>query len=1326
MTLFSVEDVQSVLARPISCLTPSRLILVNYWLYPIQIFHFVQGRLFLTGHNGSGKSTALTAAITMLLDGDSSPARLDPFGGTRRQLRYYLLGGPDAGFQERGRRSYLALEFRTPEGEYQTIGLGLSATEGSANIGKWGFWLDGRVMIGGGLDLVEDGQPLTERALREKVTRWEGTNGSSGGEFASGQGEYANVVRRRIYGASERDFQDTLDLLLTIRGSKLGREVRPAQIAELLRRSLPPVSAGVTAKLAEGIERLDRHAQRLQLLDTQTEAARSVAQANFTAALTRARFEAGRRAAAQGRFDAAQSELLATQSEETTLGQTLAGLQAQEQERSRVAQTLRVELDTVEAQIGGQENILGQKERELNNVRNTLEQNRARIRTEKAREERTGARRAEVYAAREADAQALNAAQNALNARNWWQDESSLEARAAALDRAEAALKVYERDTERLTERQTAAAHAGERAEAARLSLEEKTAALETVLTDTAAELLARAGALDVPEDALSAYRLTLETAVEPGEAWPALAELAALRLTELRGTQAEARDRVRDLQAEQADLQARTDALHAQAGAIPPLPAARALALAALARAGIAARPFYTLVKPRGSAPEMGAAELGGIEGGLLASGLLTALVVPEAQQAQALGILAKEGLSDALLVPAKKVKGNLAALLEPEDDAPAEVAALLAGISSDPASSSPASFNASHWQNGLLTGSATDQGVRYLGAAARETERQRQLALFAEGMEVVADSLDTAQGVLSGLNAQLAQLDSDVAFLRDAPELSRVRRAAARERDEARQTLSLRSEAHEAALDDLREAQTRAKGAADALATAFAPLDLPDAASRASLNAAHSDHRAAQSEWRQVGTLRERLARAAQDIETLTEQLAEHAQATADLEAERHTQEAARDALAAQLVRLRSELDAPDAAKLRARLNELRQSDRELERAGRELVRGLTAAQERLRFVTERLPSLLTVAADAQAALETAVSTLQAARAAHPRLSEEAAPDLSVSASESDVKAAEYALRDTFDRARPQLEAPESYHPHFAPAGPRFHLQGEQATPDALLAHLEVELDAARQLLTDEEAQVFHNELIRELVEELDSKQRQAQAWVKNIRRTLEDLHFHDERLDLQSRVQAAENSESGALSALIDARIDPAHQPESWWQAVRDEVRSIVHTLQARPNPEQSFAQSLERTLDYREWLHFTFLSVTPSGRREITDRTFAQRSGGERSAVLYTFLFAALAARFDQLGPRTPRLIGLDEAFAGMDLANIGALYRIMDELALSWIATSERRIDLSPQLSAAATYQLIRVATPQGSSVGSLAYVWDGKTAHEGRKFGMEE
>ncbi|MDO4264501.1 MAG: hypothetical protein Q4C67_09925, partial [Deinococcus sp.] len=98
---------------------------------------------------------------------------------------------------------------------------------------------------------------------------------------------------------------------------------------------------------------------------------------------------------------------------------------------------------------------------------------------------------------------------------------------------------------------------------------------------------------------------------------------------------------------------------------------------------------------------------------------------------------------------------------------------------------------------------------------------------------------------------------------------------------------------------------------------------------------------------------------------------------------------------------------------------------------------------------------------------------------------------------------------------------------------------------------------------------------------------------------------------------------------------------------------------------------------------------------------------------------------LAARFDRLGPQAPRLIGLDEAFAGMDLDNIGTLYRIMEALEFAWIATSERRIDTSAQLDGAATYELRTVPTPEGKLFGALGSVWDGQTTRSGTDYGFQ-
>ncbi len=109
---------------------PRRLILINWWLFDEQVFHFAQGRLVLHGRNASGKSTVLAAAITLVLDGNKSPERMDTFGGRGRSVRYYLVGDPDAtpesAFYHESRTGYVALEFQHgASARTLTVGVGL-------------------------------------------------------------------------------------------------------------------------------------------------------------------------------------------------------------------------------------------------------------------------------------------------------------------------------------------------------------------------------------------------------------------------------------------------------------------------------------------------------------------------------------------------------------------------------------------------------------------------------------------------------------------------------------------------------------------------------------------------------------------------------------------------------------------------------------------------------------------------------------------------------------------------------------------------------------------------------------------------------------------------------------------------------------------------------------------------------------------------------------------------------------------------------------------------------------------------------------------------
>ena len=94
--------------------------------------------MLLRGSNGSGKSVTMQSVVPLLLDGNMSPERLDPFGSRDRKMSSYLLEEDD---KREERTGYLYLEFKRQDSEtYLTIGMGIRARKGKP-LDKWYFSL---------------------------------------------------------------------------------------------------------------------------------------------------------------------------------------------------------------------------------------------------------------------------------------------------------------------------------------------------------------------------------------------------------------------------------------------------------------------------------------------------------------------------------------------------------------------------------------------------------------------------------------------------------------------------------------------------------------------------------------------------------------------------------------------------------------------------------------------------------------------------------------------------------------------------------------------------------------------------------------------------------------------------------------------------------------------------------------------------------------------------------------------------------------------------------------------------------------------------------
>ncbi|MGN0426017.1 MAG: TIGR02680 family protein [Acetatifactor sp.] len=237
----------------------NRIGFVNFWLYDEEDFEFADGKLLLRGQNGSGKSITTQSFIPFVLDGDRTPSRLDPFGSADRRMEYYFLG-------EEGRdeaTGYLFLEFKREDSdEYLTIGVGQRARRGKP-MDFWGFLIfDGR-RIGYDLWLYKEVGttkiPLDKRELKVQL-----------GEqniVTENQSEYKHYVNQYVFGFRKEDqYEQFIRLLVKVRAPKLSKEFKPTKVYEILNDSLQTLTDEDLRAMVDAMEKMDEIQDRLEML----------------------------------------------------------------------------------------------------------------------------------------------------------------------------------------------------------------------------------------------------------------------------------------------------------------------------------------------------------------------------------------------------------------------------------------------------------------------------------------------------------------------------------------------------------------------------------------------------------------------------------------------------------------------------------------------------------------------------------------------------------------------------------------------------------------------------------------------------------------------------------------------------------------------------------------------------------------------------------------------------------------------------------------------------------------------------------------------------
>lgn len=277
----------------------------------------------------------------------------------------------------------------------------------------------------------------------------------------------------------------------------------------------------------------------------------------------------------------------------------------------------------------------------------------------------------------------------------------------------------------------------------------------------------------------------------------------------------------------------------------------------------------------------------------------------------------------------------------------------------------------------------------------------------------------------------------------------------------------------------------------------------------------------------------------------------------------------------------------------------------------------------------------------------------------------------------------------------------------------------QNRAERPDRLTTRLRDEIAQRSELLTAKEREVLENHLQAEIATEI---QRLLQSAEKHKAAINMELQKRPTSTGMRYRLQWLPLTENdGAPAGLEAARQRLLNTSADLWSS---EDRSVVgRMLQQRIADERkisdaglerggggSLIDQLSRALDYRRWHQFRVQRLQDGQWRKLS----GPASSGERALGLTVPLFAAIASFYSHgCYVHAPRLMLLDEAFAGIDDAARAHCMALVREFDLDFIITSEREWGCYAELPGVAICQLLRREGIDAIYVSR--WTWDGRS-----------
>ncbi|MBB5266254.1 uncharacterized protein (TIGR02680 family) [Catenibacillus scindens] len=1361
----------------------SRIGLINFWYYDEQEFSFVKGRMLLRGSNGSGKSVTMQSVIPLLLDGNMSPERLDPFGSRDRKMSSYLLEEDD-GREER--TGYLYLEFKRQESDtWLTVGMGIRARRGKP-LDKWYFSLtDGR-RVGRDFLLYKDmGEKITlsKKELENRI--------SGGGQIFDRQTDYMEYVNRQIFGfETVEEYKEMIDLLIQLRTPKLSKDFKPSVVNDILSDSLQPLSDEDLRPMSEAIENMDAMNMNLKSREAGYQAAEKIQKVldryNRLTLFEKADrcFENQKKLSeSQEEQKAQMEEAKRCQNRVRELEQEMSGLdarrEAMEKERESLSRSdavglKRQELD-LSSRIKNRERLLEEKNRQLSAKQEQYVEIEDRKKQEEDRsyekerelnsllEEMQG--EAEEMSFEEHTFFQAELKENLDQAFSWDSHESQFKKVKEQISQGVELLRegeIRQREADDLLKKR-------ERQQRETDGAQRRESELESVLVQVENEwkeaLYGWNGKNEELKFSSEQMREMSRFADEYGDGSDfaqvrgVAADLWIGKKGEISEHSLKKQGELKSLEDEHQKIDEELAQWESSREPEPERSDAVRKNRERLKNKGIPYQEFYKVVE---FGRDMNGEECGRLEEALLEMGILDALVIDEQYREQVLA--ADPGCADRyLFVQSRSAERSLLDILDLNDSVNdiffnQRITGILGNIAlggvkdeqigagaddgklsgADWGPLTTAVYPDGSYQIGVVSGTVSGQHeAGFIGVQAREKNRQAKIAQCREMLSENEEQQRILKGELEVLDQRARRLQEEYESLPEDTDmreawkmLSEARRAVERMREEGQR---LEKELMEVG-EKLRELKRQAAEIAQRLYLTCSYdtfLRADEAAGdyrqhfyqlrsghevflqiRVHLEELESREEILDSEMDQIryeaGSTERELKREKEEYDSVLQQLA-----LTDYEQIRHQLDECMEWLKNYPERLQCCVaeKTQNEERMRLLLDQARQNEGRISELKRkaEYLEKCFEAELNLDYVSlseGKTENKAQMARDFLSPECWDMDKEQIIRSLNQVYFENRGylMDYQIMQTEIFEELDREAQRGDPPAKRLDIEA---------------RYQGVRIPFGRLLTHLSEEIEELKGLIKDGDRELFEDILANTVSRKIRGRINSSNAWVEKMNALMGAMNTSSGlKLNLKWRSRTAQTEDQLDTKELVELlRKDYRLMREDEAARLSAHFRSKVEEARRHARDSGgmiSFYQVMKDTLDYRKWFEFQ-LFFQKSGERvkELTNSVFGTFSGGEKAMAMYVPLFSAVVAKYEGGRPDAPRLISLDEAFAGVDNRNIRDMFRLMTEFHFDFIINSQVLWGDCDTLDALAIYQLIRPENAKFVTV--MPYLWNGRS-----------